>query len=177
MLSESIHYRKRAVFASGAGSFLCVSSSSSNSLKIRGDFFLHLGGYGRHINRYLGMFASETWDPPLVLNAFLLYSAELEITTIVEVISSGEQRYAKAFVAAGISIFFDKELLVSFWQPHLVFLLNSDYFVICMLPATWHVSYACSAKEKKIHPCSALKIVQLSVRPVVLWDCHDNTVS
>lgn len=71
-------------------------------------------------------------------------------------------------VISGFFFFFDEELLASFWQPHLVFLLNSDCFVICMLPAMWHISYTCLAKERKIHPCSALKIVQPSVRPVVL---------
>lgn len=64
--------------------------------------------------------------------------------------------------------FFDKGLLESFWQPHLVFLLNSDCFVICMVPAMWHISYTCLAKGRKIHPCSALKIVLPSVRPLVL---------
>lgn len=84
----------------------------------------------------------------------------------MEIITSGEQRYAKVFVAAGISVFLDTDLLAS-WKFHLVFLLNSDCFVICVLPAMWHISCTCLAKEGKIRPCSALKIVQPSVRPVV----------
>ena len=92
---------------------------------------------------------------------------------------SGKQRYAKAFVAAGIDIFFDKELLASCWQPHLVFLLNSDCFVICMLPAMWHISYTRLAKERKIHPCSHFKNSAAVCRTscVVWWDCRADAVS
>lgn len=107
-----------------------------------------------------------------MLNVVFLHPDGFEMAKIVEVLTPGEQRCDKAFGGAPISIvgafFFDKKLLEFFWQPHLVFLLNSDCFVICMLPAMWHISCTCLAKERKIHPCSALKIVLPSVRPLVL---------
>lgn len=58
----------------------------------------------------MGKFAPETQNTPLVLNAVLAYSAEFEIT-VVEVTTQGEQRYSKAFAAAGISVFFDKRVV------------------------------------------------------------------